>query len=294
MNLPSQPSVAPELPKIPENPAEDGSPQRPLPFSRWIPLLVGVLYGIVLRIWFSGNPGGPYAAMMGSFVYLAPFLVGAVTVYVAEKRQRRSWSYYLWASFLANQLFVLGTMLIMIEGLICVIVIAPLFGLIGMVGGFLMGIVCRWTKWPKHTLQSLAVLPFVLGGFEHRIPLPERISAVEKMQYVEAPPEQVWQHLMDARDITPKEVESAWMYRIGVPLPQAGVTEQTDQGLVRHVTMGKGIHFDQVATQWEAGRYVRWAYRFTNDSIPPRALDDHVKIGGHYFDLIDTESLLSG
>lgn len=53
--------------------------------------------------------------------------------------------------------------------------------------------------------------------------------------------------------------------------------------------MGKGIHFDQVATHWKAGRYVRWAYRFTNDTIPPQALDDHVKIGGHYFDLIDTE-----
>jgi hypothetical protein len=75
MNLPSQPSVAPELPKIPENPAEDGSPQRPLPFSRWIPLLVGVLYGIVLRIWFSGNPGGPYPPRARMTCYTYPLIV---------------------------------------------------------------------------------------------------------------------------------------------------------------------------------------------------------------------------
>ena len=34
---------------------------------------------------------------------------------------------------------------------------------------------------------------------------------------------------------------------------------------------------------------MRWQYRFTPDSFPPRALDDHVRIGGEHFDLIDTE-----
>jgi hypothetical protein len=53
--------------------------------------------------------------------------------------------------------------------------------------------------------------------------------------------------------------------------------------------MGKGIQFDQVATDWECYRRVRWHYRFTPQSFPPRALDDHVRIGGEYFDLLDTE-----
>ena len=42
------------------------------------------------------------------------------------------------------------------------------------------------------------------------------------------------------------------MYRIGVPLPESALTGQTDGGeLVRHIRMGKGIQFDQVATDWE-------------------------------------------
>ncbi|HEY1092250.1 MAG TPA: SRPBCC domain-containing protein, partial [Burkholderiaceae bacterium] len=77
-------------------------------------------------------------------------------------------------------------------------------------------------------------------------------------------------------------------YRIGVPLPIAGVTHKTSEGYVRKVEMGKSIHFDQVATDWRENRYVRWAYRFDKDSFPPGALDDHVMIGGHYFDLLDT------
>jgi hypothetical protein len=61
---------------------------------------------------------------------------------------------------------------------------------------------------------------------------------------------------------------------------------------LRHVTMGKGIHFDQVAVEWDENRAVTWAYRFTPDSFPPRALDDHVRIGGEYFDLGATRYLL--
>ncbi len=44
----------------------------------------------------------------------------------------------------------------------------------------------------------------------------------------------------------------------------------------------------RVASDWRENSYVKWNYRFAADSIPPGALDDHVKIGGAYFDLIDT------
>jgi hypothetical protein len=56
--------------------------------------------------------------------------------------------------------------------------------------------------------------------------------------------------------------------------------------------MGRGIAFDQVVRDWEPARRVRYAYRFTSESFPPRALDQHVLIGGPHFDLLDTEYTL--
>ena len=75
----------------------------------------------------------------------------------------------------------------------------------------------------------------------------------------------------------------------GVPLPESAITDSADGEVVRHIRMGKGIRFDQVAEDWEPDRRVRWLYRFTPDSFPPRALDDHVRIGGEHFDLLETE-----
>lgn len=229
---------------------------------------------------------------MSSFVLLVPMLVGAVAVYLGERVKRRSWTYYFWIAAGANALFVLGTFLIMIEGLICVILAAPLFGLIGGLAGLAMGAVCRWTRWPKHTVYGFAVLPLLLGGLEQHLPVPRVVHSVERTILVPASPERIWLQLTVAKGIQPNEIGGAWMYRIGVPLPQSAVTEDVDGKAVRHISMGKGIHFDQVAENWEPNRRVKWLYRFSDDSFPARALDDHVKIGGAYFDVLDTEYIL--
>lgn len=264
-----------------------------LPFSNWWPLIAGAVAGIVMRLIFWQSPGSPYAPMMASFIYLVPVLVGAVTVFIAETRQRRTWTYYFWAPFLANVFFVVGTLLIMVEGWICAILIVPLFALLGSLGGLVMGLVCRTTNWPKQTLYSFAALPLILGGLEADIPLPQQLSNIERTVLIQAAPSEVWRQIHNAQNIKPDEVSPAWAYRIGVPMPLAGVTQQTPTGLVRKITMGKGIHFDQVVAEWQENKYVRWTYRFHDDSFPPRALDDHVKIGGLYFDFKDTSYTLT-
>jgi hypothetical protein len=103
----------------------------------------------------------------------------------------------------------------------------------------------------------------------------------------------VWQQINNARDIAPAEVQHAWAYRIGVPLPVSGITTDTAEGPIRKSTWGKGVHFDEVIRQWEPQRHVRWTYRFAEDSFPAGALDDHVKVGGAYFDLHDTSYTLT-
>lgn len=264
-----------------------------LPYSKWAPLWAGTAAGVALRLVFSGKPGHSYAAMMAAFIYLSPLLVGAITVYVAESSRRRSWAYYIWAPFIANVLYVIGTLIINLEGVICAILIVPMFALLGSIGGLIMGAVCRATHWPRPIAYSLAVLPLVLGFVETGVPLPERVSVIERKVVIEAAPETVWRQISNVRDIRPDEVDNAWIYRIGVPLPEAGITQATPSGLVRRITMGKNIHFDQVVTDWVENRYVHWTYRFDEDSFPPYALDDHVVLGGHYFDVQDTSYTLT-
>lgn len=273
--------------------------ESPLPGRPWLtrmgwtaPLACGALVGIGIRLLYWGKSGQAFDPMMRSFVLLVPVLVGAVAVYLAERVRRRSWWYYFGVGAGANALFVLGTFIIMIEGLICVILAAPLFALLGGFAGLAMGAVCRWTRWPRRTIYGVAALPLLLGALEQQLPLPQDIHSVERAHVVSAPAERIWQQLTVAENIQSNEIGGAWMYRIGVPLPESAVTELVDGETVRHITMGKGIHFDQVAADWKPNERVVWLYRFSRDSFPPRALDDHVRIGEAHFDVLDTEYTL--
>ena len=124
------------LPEISATPVRKWKPRW------WWPLASGVTYGVAIRLVFSGEPHGPYTAMMGSFTLLVPMFVGAVTVMLAERIARRSWAYYFWAAAAANALFVVGTLALSIEGLVCCILAVPLFSLLGGIGGLLTGALC--------------------------------------------------------------------------------------------------------------------------------------------------------
>ena len=228
---------------------------RILPFRAWWPVGFGAIAGLLLRLVFSGKSGDPYVAMMASFIIGSPVLVSVVTVYLAERVERRTWGYYFVAPFVANLMFVVGTLLIEVEGWICAIV------------------------------SSVALLPLLGGAVEQRVHTTRLERVQQRDMVIAAAPEDIWRVLVDTRDIRPAEVQDAWMYRIGVPTPNAGIGDFRDGEHLRHITMGKGVHFDQVATDWEENRRVTWRYRFADDSFPPGALDDHVRIGGQYFDV---------
>jgi hypothetical protein len=262
-----------------------------LPFAWWVPLMAGAVLGLALRLIFAGGAGDPFTVMSSAYFLLSPFAVGAVTVYVAERETRRTWEYHLVAPIAATALYVVGSFAMLIEGLICIVFALPVFAVFGAIGGLVMGFICRRIDWPKprYTAYSFIALPLLLGLFPTHEEQHVRIREVERTLVVAARPQALWYAINNARDIEPHEVQDGWMYRIGVPLPLAGITEQTPSGRLRHVTMGKSIHFDQVITHWAENEDLVCGYRFTADSFPPNALDDHVRIGGRYFDMLETE-----
>ena len=265
---------------------------RDTPYLKRYPVIAGALAGLVLRIIFSGGGGSYFSPMVGAFIFGAPIFIGMLTVYLAERTQRRDWRYYFTAPIVASLLFIAGTLALMIEGLICAIVIVPMFVILGGLGGLLMGLICRLTNWPSPPLLCAGALPLALALLGPLIPTPSATGFIERNIVIDAPPSVVWQSINDIRDIDAEEMADVLAMRIGVPAPISGVTLETPEGRIRQSHWGKHVHFEEIIQDWQPDQFVRWTYRFSPDSFPRRALDDHVVIGGHYFDLIDTAFVL--
>ncbi|WP_437881835.1 SRPBCC family protein [Pseudomonas sp. LRF_L74] len=271
-------------------------PKGPLPFSTWLPLIAGGVYGLVLRLLFSGMIiGGEQmpTVMAAAFVYAVPFAVGAITIYLAERVTRRSWVFYVFVPWLAVALFVGGTAVALIEGLICIAMALPLFCLLGSAGGLLMGLICRLRKRPVRTLQSIALLPLLMAAGEHLIPSRNDIDQVQRSVHIAAAPADVWKLILNPRDMRPEELQGGLAYRIGVPYPVQAITERAEVGAVRKSFWQKGVQFDERISAIEPERFIAWTYQFTPESFPAGSMDEHVVIGGQYFDLLDTRYTLT-
>jgi Polyketide cyclase / dehydrase and lipid transport len=264
------------------------------PYRWWIAPLLGGLYGLLVRVLFMlEHPFGyKWGPMLSSFLFLTPFVTGAITVYIAERQKPRSVGYHAGSATLAVLLTVAGTAITLIEGVICIIMALPIFVALGVLGGLIMGQVCRYLIKPKRTLQVFAALPLILGLMEAQLPNGDHVDFVESSTFVAASPAIVWNALSDASEVHPSEMAHDLPFRIGVPRPLSGHIVETASGRVRKSVWEKGVHFDEVISDWQPDHYLRWTYSFAPDSFPANALDDHVRVGGEFFDLRDTSYLL--
>jgi hypothetical protein len=294
------PSEAPSDPPIRVNRGSNGSPPKngyELVLNKPWSILYGALYGILARLIFHGDKSNVItqglSAMTVSFALLAPFAIGAITVYMAERQMRQSYRFYLFGPWIAVSLFLTGTAMALLEGSICIIMAGPLFLIQGSIGGLVMGICCRMMNRPVRTMQTIAVLPLLLALVEGQIKLPDDIRQVKQSIRIDAPPSVVWQHINFPLDIQPAEMKGGIAYLIGVPYPIEARTLDGRVGGIRHLKWQRGVAFDEKITEWEPQRKVAWTYHFGPDSFPPGSMDEHVVVGGKYFDLVDTSYTLT-
>lgn len=263
----------------------NASPTGKLPFWAWF--LIGALLGIALRLLFGVLPLGMKGPMSLAFLVGTPLVVGAVTL-VGTSREQRSWWFVIFAPWLTMLLMLLGCALAMLEGSICLALMAPLFFACASVGGLIMGAVLHYRDIRSAHVSAIAVLPLLMLLAELHLPLADRELELRREVVVEAGADTLWQQIHSARAIQAQELPPSLTHLIGVPRPLEGINVHTKDGEVRFSRWERGVHFRAQVTHSEPNRSVAWRYVFDADSFPAGSMDEHVAIGGRYFDLRDT------
>lgn len=253
----------------------------------------GVLYGLVARaqFWFAETRAGDvldglFEIMSVGFIFGVPLSVGFVAVYVAKIRSfRRALVFPQMSAFLA-----LGASLLLAwEGLICIWLWLPLFCLLAAIGGLLGASALRLPS-PVGRKSSLGVallLPY--GGMiaEQEVELPPEVRNVETYIDIPASADAVWEQIVNVPDISEAEHSFSLSHFIGFPRPVAAVSDGRGVGSVRQASFERGVVFIEKVTRFEEGSVLSFSIHADADSIPARALDEHVTVGGPYFDVLD-------
>ncbi|HAY75560.1 MAG TPA: hypothetical protein DCY32_07795, partial [Opitutae bacterium] len=181
----------------------------------------------------------------GFFVGL-PFAMGLTSAVTYGHHERRS----LWAC-LGVALLTLGfsfllLLLLAIEGILCLLMAAPIALPLAAVGGW-VGYLIQNRAFLKNPSLSVFVATFLLMGFEEKA-LPEApLFAVRSEVLVNAPPEKVWNHVVTFSELPPAE---DWLFSLGIACPTCATIEGTGVGAIRHCNFNTGAFVEPI-TVWD-------------------------------------------
>lgn len=240
-----------------------------------------VIFGAVSEL-------GDFAGVMSiGFLLGTPIVIGALTIHdVAE--DQRSALFMIFGPWSTVTLMLFGCAVTLLEGSICVALMAPIFLVCGSIGGLATGFYLRFSKTSGAEVRAIAVLPFLLLIGEANTTLNDQEIELKKTISVAADARTVWGQILTARSIRPDELPLSLTHAIGVPKPIEGVNKITKEGEIRYSESKRGVKFEGLVTDRKNYEMIRWEYRFGTHSFPRGSMDEHVAIGGRFFDLQDT------
>jgi hypothetical protein len=262
-------------------------------YAWWYWVTGGALYGVLVRLAFGALPGMFIGPMSLAFLLVTPFAVGAIAVY-GGRQGEQSITALIFRPWLAVLLMLLGCAVTLLEGSICIAMLTPLFLVCASLGGLAMGLVLKRARLKASALHAAILLPLIVPAGEAQLPLQERLLEVRQSVEVDAPASVVWQEIVDARGIRADELPPSLAHLIGVPKPVEGVNVMTPDGEVRYSKWERGVSFRGIVTGKKEHQWIEWRYAFDAHSFPQGSMDEHVAIGGRYFDLRDTAFRLDG
>jgi hypothetical protein len=245
-----------------------------------IGILVGLTYGLVARILVSNHwTSGAFGVMTIGFLFVVPVVMGYLTV---RPIPEPSSSAKLFAPWVTCMLVVLCSLVGGLEGTICAVFALPVMLGLSSIGGLIAG--SRPGRSPV-VLPVAFVLPWAVLGVENGGQAPTRFVMTTTSIEIAAPAAVVWPLVVSVDTIRPEERRSALFTRIGFPQPIAATLSHPGVGGVRRASFERGIVFREAVTEWIPEKRIRFTIDAT--TVPPTALDEHVRIGGPFFDVLD-------
>jgi uncharacterized membrane protein YhaH (DUF805 family) len=221
----------------------------PEPISILAAAVLGVLAGAGLTLVAVALSTLVFGTYGYALFLLTPFVIGIVCAYIANYRADIGGGQTALAVTIAVVLGSLTLVAVAVEGLICIIMAAPLGLGMALIGGVLGRAMALQARRPAgQPLQCIALLPLMFA-VENMLP-PSAHFDTEQTIAVAAPPEAVWRSILST---DPVEGPLALPFRLGVAYPLRGEVHGEGIGAVRYGEFSTGTAIERM-TEWVPNR----------------------------------------
>jgi hypothetical protein len=251
-------------------------------------IAVPTIYALLLRTIFGISTwNGIFNMMSKSFLFLLPSIVGALTVYFSKEEKVKKISYRFFAPWIPIFVFFLITFLFAIEGWPCLVMILPIFLLAASIGGLAGGYLKMSKKDNKIYVSILTLMPLIVSPIENQIGA--NTTPYKAYTYIDinAPAEKIWDNVTRVREIS-KDQDKGWLTNLlNFPRPVKAELNFEGIGAYREAIFTNGLVFHETVTEYIDNKRMSFTIKALPHEIPLTTMDEHLVIGGRYFDVLN-------
>lgn len=199
----------------------------------------------------------------GLFVGI-PFFLGLNSVLIYGFHRARTIGKCLIVAMLSVVLVSLALFALAVEGIICLIMAAPLALFIALFGGFIGFILQQRESFQRESLHVFSLIFFVLPGFivlEQTQRSQSPLYAVQTAVVIDAPSETVWKNVIAFAELEPPQ---DYLFQTGIAYPIRAEIDGEGVSAMRHCVFSTG-EFVEPITVWDEPRLLK----FDVTSQPP-------------------------
>lgn len=245
-------------------------------------------YAIVLRLIFGIRSWGElFSVMSVTFLFCLPVIVGVLTIYFSSIENVRKFTYRFFAPWLPILLFFVLTLAFALEGWACWLMALPLFLFSSTVGGFIAGYFKLKNHENKVYVSVLALLPLFLSPMEKMVSLISGTYEAYTCIDIHASADKIWSNVTRVKEIE-EEQDKGWLTRtLGFPRPVKAELNFEGVGAYREASFTKGLVFHETVSEYVHQKKMVFSIKAYPHEIPSTTMDEHVVIGGSYFDVLN-------
>jgi len=250
-------------------------------------LLIGIGAGVAYAFVTMLIVQNSHRTVSIGYVFALPLVLGAIPVLLSTKAQLENYLINLITPWVSVLTFFYLSFITGFEGIICLVIIIGPFLLIGSLGAFIYRYIKLKTggDHSKKLYITLAI-PLLVLGMENLVVPQDYYGTVSTTINIRAGKDTVWKNIKNVKSIDKNEIKPHIIHQMGIPKPINGALDFEGIGGTRSITWEKGLKFKEVITQWDDGNGFAYDIVVNPGDIPPTTLDEHVIIGGQYFDAV--------
>jgi len=193
----------------------------------------------------------------GLFVGL-PFCLGLTSVLIYSYQKRRSFASCIAVALASTGLACLTLIVAAFEGIVCLVMAAPLAGALAILGG-IVGYVFQIHPETRYDAPKILGCLFIglplFMGVEHHVSPPAAEFVTQTSIDIDAPPKRVWPNVIAFAELPPPH---EFLFRIGIAYPMRARIQGQGAGAVRRCEFSTGAFLEPIDV-WDSPRVLRFS-----------------------------------